>query len=346
MKKFLSLVIIVCILLVSISAPTMAINAEDFQVSPVSQMTDVELLQFLEDYEIIIPEGLAESQEQTIDIIRSWVIKIEDNPDISVIYSLETTNDFVNALKDAVNDYYGIVSSSSMLPYASHGLRYSTVYDVPSNMIRYNCYSYALGRTAAIYHPGAFSGHAMTNSILKNLSVYQIASYVKEDLQSSSLGKSCVKITSARPTASSLETGQTAICVRKGDNGNGTYDYHFMRLYSTTWRHKPGITAILTYDYLPSTSRDWISEGYDGNRVLTGDVVYDSSIYYILFKTSHNYTHQYSGQNYHSGTKHYYEFADICSQCNSRKANSTTWTGVNCSGPPCIDIMSIGGDAK
>lgn len=56
-----------------------------------------------------------------------------------------------------------------------------------------------------------------------------------------------------------------------------------MKLFSgDTWRHKPGRTAILTYDYLPSNSRVWLSEGYDGSNAILGDIVYDSSIYYIL----------------------------------------------------------------
>ena len=69
---------------------------------------------------------------------------------------------------------------------------------------------------------------------------------------------------------------------------------------------------------------------------------YDSSIYYILFKSAHSYTHSYTGNNYHSGSKHYYEYADICTGCSDQKANTTTWSVINCSGPPCIDIMNVG----
>ena len=87
----------------------------------------------------------------------------------------------------------------------------------------------------------------MTQTTLKNKSIYELAEYVKDDLQSSTLNKKCVKITYTRPSYSSLISGQSAICIRKGDNGNGVYDYHFMKLFSgDTWRHKPGRTAILT----------------------------------------------------------------------------------------------------
>ena len=116
-----------------------------------------------------------------------------------------------------------------------------------------------------------------------------------------------------------------------------------MKLFSgNTWRHKPGGTAILTYDYLPSNSRDWTNEHYNGSIAQAGSIVYDSSIYYILFKSSHSYSHIYTGYNYHSGSKHYYEYADICTGCGDQKANTSTWYIINCSGPPCVDIMHVG----
>lgn len=37
-----------------------------------------------------------------------------------------------------------------------------------------------------------------------------------------------------------------------------------------------------------------------------------------------------------------YEYADICTGCGDQKANTTTWSVINCSGPPCIDIMNVG----
>lgn len=248
-----------------------------------SNLTDNELLLFLDNHKVEIPVGLAESQTEAMQIVRSIVVDIEQNPDVEFLYGLTQLYDFAYALKSVVNAYYGNAASSVLNPCASHGLRYSTVYQIPYNMKSYNCYAYALNRTSKC-QPGQFSGHILTNAILKNLSIYRLAQYVKEDLQSTSLNKQCVKITSARPTYSSLLSGQTAICIRKGDDGNGQYDYHFMKLFSgNAWRHKPGETAILTYDYLPSNSRIWISEGYDGYQVITGRVEYYGSIYYILY---------------------------------------------------------------
>lgn len=306
-----------------------------------SNLTDNELLLFLDNHKVEIPVGLAESQTEAMQIVRSTVVDIEQNPDVEFLYGLTQLYDFAYALKSVVNAYYGNAASSVLNPCASHGLRYSTVYQIPYNMKSYNCYAYALNRTSKC-QPGQFSGHILTNAILKNLSIYRLAQYVKEDLQSTSLNKQCVKITSARPTYSSLLSGQTAICIRKGDDGNGQYDYHFMKLFSgNAWRHKPGETAILTYDYLPSNSRIWISEGYDGYQVITGRVEYYGSIYYILFKSSHSYLNSYTGYNYHSGTEHYYEYASVCSGCGDMLAGTATWIIISCSGSPCIDIVSF-----
>lgn len=42
--------------------------------------------------------------------------------------------------------------------------------------------------------------------------------------------------------------------------------------------------------------------------------------------------HSYSGYNYHSGTKHIFEFASYCNYCSYRDSYTTT---RSCSGPPC-----------
>lgn len=56
------------------------------------------------------------------------------------------------------------------------------------------------------------------------------------------------------------------------------------------------------------------------------------TISYVLFRY-HDYTNRYTGSEYHSGSRHYFQYADICEVCN--KQINTTWTSVACSGPPC-----------
>lgn len=347
-KKLFSLVLSLAVCISAISpvyaTSALSLSNENSQNCTLSQLPDSELLSFLEKNGCTIPAGLAESQSQALESIRSIIADIEEKPDIEFTYNLVQLSDLAYTLRSIVNDYYGISGESVFQPYSSHGLRDSSVYQVPSNMQNYNCYSYALGITTNRYNPGNFSGRTMTQTTLKNRSISEIAQYVKYDLNSPSLNKQCVKITYTRPSYSSLRPGQTAICVRKGDDNYGFYDYHFMKLFSgNTWRHKPGKTAILTYDHLPSTSRKWTSEAYDGQKVIPGNIVYDSNICYILFQSSHSYSHLYTGKNYHSGSRHYYEYADICTGCGNQKANTTTWSSIACNGSPCPDVMSLRG---
>ena len=62
------------------------------------------------------------------------------------------------------------------------------------------------------------------------------------------------------------------------------------------------------------------------------------AIRYAIFRY-HDYANQYTGNQYHSGARHYFEYADICEICN--KQINTTWTSVVCSGPPCPVFMAI-----
>lgn len=216
MKKLLALLLALAVSF-SLAIPAFAANTaldgiEYDGYTVLSNCSDDELLAFLRENDIAIPDGLADSQEHLLELVRYFIAEIELNPNIEFIYNLAQLQDFAYALKFAVNDFYDV--DSSIQPFANYGLQDSTVYQTPSNMTSYNCYAYALGRSSWC-SPGELSGH--------------------------------------------------------------------------------------------------------------GDM-----------------TQSYTGNNYHSGSKHYYEYADICTGCGDQKANTTTWSVINCSGPPCIDIMNVG----
>ena len=59
---------------------------------------------------------------------------------------------------------------------------------------------------------------------------------------------------------------------------------------------------------------------------------------YAIFRY-HDYVNQHTGNQYHSGGRHYFEYADICEVCYKQK--NTTWTSIVCNGPPCAVIMKI-----
>ena len=64
-------------------------------------------------------------------------------------------------------------------------------------------------------------------------------------------------------------------------------------------------------------------------------------IRYVIFRY-HDYANQYTGNQYHSGGRHYFEYADICEVC--YKQINTTWTSIICDGPPCAIMMNIKND--
>ena len=49
----------------------------------------------------------------------------------------------------------------------------------------------------------------------------------------------------------------------------------------------------------------------------------------------HNYESVYTGNNYHKGKTHYFEYTNRCAVCGV--SSGTTWEMVPCSGPPCVN---------
>ncbi len=62
-------------------------------------------------------------------------------------------------------------------------------------------------------------------------------------------------------------------------------------------------------------------------------------IRYNIFRY-HDYTNRYTGDEYHSGSQHYFRYADICEICN--KETNESWISIDCMGPPCYVPWSLG----
>lgn len=66
-------------------------------------------------------------------------------------------------------------------------------------------------------------------------------------------------------------------------------------------------------------------------------------ISYLLFRY-HDYANKYTGREYHSGSRHYFQYANICEVCN--KQINATWKSKPCSGPPCSLPRNLNANAK
>jgi len=199
--------------------------------------------------------------------------------------------------------------------------------------LTYNCYAYAIGRTDGFYWPGKFSTIPNKSNFDIHDTVYTMACHVRADLMSQTFAKQCVAITTTAPT--SLSSGQSCMCIRKAAN-----DYHFMKLKDGEWYHKPGQSAPLKYKYTPSTSRDWSNEALIRGTACPGDTTYDSTIYFLIYSKNHgSTTYASTGNNYHAGAKHFYEYGQKCDSCGVFV--STTWISRACSGPPCSIVQGF-----
>lgn len=320
-QKILALLLIICMI------ATMTPTALAEETKPrLSEMTDAEILAFLEENEIEIPVVNYATGEEMFDFVRKVIDGVEENPAYFMDPSAYESLLLYQEIKTAVNSYYGVDPSQIPISTANCGMQYSTAIVLPWQSIfeEYNCYAYTLGLTDDYYTPGNFCGKSFSNT-------YAMAEAVKGDLQHSSYKNHCpcVKITSTRPTY------EDAIAVRR----TGA-DFHVMRLFSdgVYWKHKPGTSTILQYDSMPSTSVAWISEGYGKNGFQIFDSPISGSIYYVVFRKTHtaSTSSTATGNNYHSGSYHYYEYDCTCSFCYD---DYTTWSKVSCSGN-CSTINS------
>ncbi len=304
-----------------IFSPILKINGSNEEKIILSEMTEQECMDFITSKCITIPPDCAKRADIG-ELVKYIIAEVEKNPNADVSFSYTKLNEFAHEIKKAVNDYYGKTTKNGISLFSEYQLRDSTlVTPWDRSCIGYNCYGYAI-MTYSYKDPGFYSGQQYNVS----LSIYQVALLVKDDLEA--LGYGCVKITTQRPDSSSMFGGQKAICVR-----NGTWAYHFMKLEDDIWYHKPATSAILSYNYLPSLSRIWTDEMVteDGPQPKCYD--YTGTIYYIIYCGEHNYIDTFTGNHYHLGLKHYYQYAETCQYCG--KQTYTYWISVNCSGPPC-----------
>ena len=324
MKRLFTILLSLCLVL-SVSTYSVAAKAnstEDEDVVLLSSMSNEECKQFLIAQGVTIPEEFSDFDFQ------GFIAKVEEYPGIDVALGWTDLEVFSENIRDIVNAYYGRTTTFSARS-TGYTLQYSTVHEWdPVTMSNYNCYAYALGRTSTC-HPGDFSGQSYDDSA----SITDVALLVKDDLNGG-LGYNCVKIQTNYPT--STNGWAKVIAVRKDTTGDyfGYNDYHFAKLSSSSWYHKPSTTAILKFNSAPSNSVVWTNERYDGDYH-NSSVTYDSALRYLLYKSSHgSTTYSYTGEHYHSGSSHYYLYAYVCNDCGDRV--STVWTSSPCSGPPCI----------
>ncbi len=294
LKKFLfrtCLCLIVALLgIVILSYPLASAFAENKpntqEITKLSQLSETECLEFLYKEGVAIPNEVASSPE-LFSFINKVLIAVELNPRCVFPYNYDVILKFAEDIRNIANAYYGIQTNNILKRSSNYELTYSlqdsTLYGPYSGWLSYNCYAYAIDRcenppqynTDRQYQPGDFSGLNFDLS----LTIYQMSLVVKSDLEE--LDYCNVTVSNFMP---SIQEGQKLICIRRGN-----FDYHFMKYNAGYWYHKPGFTAVLKYNYQPTTNRVWITEYVDSNGVANlANGTYDSDIYYITYQ-SHDF---------------------------------------------------------
>lgn len=327
-KRFIGIIfifIICCITASTIAAPTTAnqvntITAEEIsasyssvQLPKLSDMTDIECLEFIKSKGVQIPDDY---NDETLwaPFVKKTIEQVEADPDCFFVYNYTVTGDFAQAIQAVVNEYYGIPNSTifynehvTPTSYSVYSLQDSSTYVSWSAAFKaYNCYAFAIGRTDKFYRPGELSGKSYDLS----LGLDTLVQYIEFDLKA--INNPCVDISTARPVIGSLNDNQTAICFRIGSE-----DFHFMRMESDGWYHKPGNTTPLKYNSLPMSSTIWTNECVYYGRVYKPTTEYDSVIYFITYAPSHNLRYSYSSSAYHTIS---------CTECDYITAGSCTYT--------------------
>jgi hypothetical protein len=282
----------VAFLFVSANSYPYALALPDTEEVPLlSTLTEAELLAFLSDSGVEVPAAFA-GWAGVGTFAAEIVARTEESPSAPNIFNSPDSLYFADQVSAVVRAYYGFPSPYSpsvpsrlratiTIPSSvSSQLQWNTLPGSVWNDSYYNqnCYGYALGISGLFANPGHFSGGTYSNS----LSVSVLADWIIADLDA--LGYDAIK-TTTRPTPASLQSAESAICIRTAPN-----DFHLMKLMSTGyWQHKPGKTVPLKYNAQNNNAANWNTEGIylpeSSTQVIygTSSTTYNSTVYYIRY---------------------------------------------------------------
>lgn len=336
MKKLLCFFFTMALVL-SLSSNTFAESG-----TVLSELSENECIEFIKQQGVSIP---CDYDELTwAPFVKQVIETVEEDPYYEFMFNYSVTQKFANDIKRVVNEFYHINLSTPAV-YSLYSLtnteQISLQYSTPltawiSDHAEYNCYVFALGSSIREFvDPGAFSDQNF--SLIYTLEA--IADLVEDDLQSMQYQR---VVCSTEMDYSNPCSYEQIICLRRG-----LYDYHFMRLVFGEWHHKPGSSAILRYNQIPSLSCDWTNEGLFETGIREGNIVYDSEIYYFSVN-GHDWEYTANNNGTHTkscdicgdaitnnctiryttvGDDHHYGYCTICDYRTTNQTCSFEYTG-------------------
>lgn len=268
-------------------ASAVATNEYDF-----SNFTEADSMAFVEEQNIEIPLKLQQSDYLSV-FTHELVLQSYETPNTPFCFNFVETQSYAEEIRLAVRNHMDFAATPMTVSTTSYSLLYNKVKNsngvwVTSNgyynpkWYEYNCYAFSINRaeqphfysTRKQYQPGDMSD---AGTFWDCSTIDQLAEIIRKDLVD--MGYSNISLSSSIPT---INSSQELICVRMKYDA----DYHFMRydIETDAWYHKPGNTAVLKYNYVPTNDRLWYTEYCDDEGVAHPSTSeYDSSIVYITY---------------------------------------------------------------
>lgn len=287
MKKITCIIVALTILL---ALCTSAAATYDDQLVMLSELSDAEIMSFLQENNIEIPTIFA-SEEEAISYVRYIVEKVEQNPRYCFYYGRWALYKFAADIKTAVFAYYDLsdIVTFDYEYYTENILEDSELiagYETWNESYRnINCYAYVIGYDHWI-DPGQVYWEINDGvGVFPNEmwpTVEYVTEIIKTDLES--LGYTNVSISTSMLANPTVTEHHRLIAFRKAINQTSR-DFHFMMLEEDgNWYHKTGSGVPLRYKYTPSNSVVWKMEGLkDEGFFKNEDITYNSTIYYISY---------------------------------------------------------------
>lgn len=273
-KKLITIITAIVISLIYMNLYVYATENEKL-----SEMTEEEYIEFVKSQGAEIPDEYKDYRELG-STIKEMIIYIEAHPEAEHIYNYTAKHELFTNIREVVLKYYDIeIKSNSFISMysntATSSLKYSrALYSWNEGFRSYNCYGYAIDVIDNI-NPGYKVGAGYDANTISTISVERFADLAASDLRL--LGYTEVTYGSTRP---SYQSGYKVIAVRKYSD-----DFHFMaETSSNVWRHKPGDSVILQFNYSSPALGKWTDEGIGRYGLQGGNNEYTSNIMYIRYK--------------------------------------------------------------
>ncbi len=114
-KKLIAFVIVLAVCFTSSASMYATDNITDGEMTPplLSQMTDEELMAFVEENDVEIHSDFYHPAFPLAAFIREVVTKLEQDPNYMFAYGYTRYYEIIDALRPAVNEYYGVTIVTS-----------------------------------------------------------------------------------------------------------------------------------------------------------------------------------------------------------------------------------------